>query len=98
MTFNELVGAHPVEKVLSALPGRENNVWVAIVDRTQHQIRDEARHTVNQSGAFSKPLFERVGVLLRDIDTIGDSYHCVVSLWSHDTRWVDGTAFVDREN
>src|SRR6266404_3128042 len=88
MALNELVRAHPVHKVLAAIPDGEHHVWVAIIDRTQHLIRNKTRHPVYQPGAFAKPLFERIAVLRRDIDTIGDSYHCVISLWSDDTRCV----------
>src|ERR1700682_6321696 len=86
VAFHELVRAHPVKKILAAIPDSKDHVWVAIVDRTEHLVGNKARHAVHQPGAFAKPLFERIAVLGRDIDTIGDSYHCVISLWCDDTR------------
>src|SRR5882672_1745606 len=82
VTLNELVRAHPVKKVLAAVPGGEDYVWIAIVDRAQDLVGNKAGHAVHQSGAVSKPLFKCIGEFGRDIDAIGDSYHCVISLIS----------------
>src|SRR5258706_944391 len=86
MTLHELVRAHPVQKILAAIPGSENHVWVAIIYRTQDLVGNKTGHAIHQSGAFAKPLFERIAVFRRDIDSIGDSYHCEISLWLDDTR------------
>src|SRR5205085_9232823 len=73
--FDERVGAHPVEKVLSALPDGEDHVWVALVDWAQHLIGNEAGHLVHQSRALTKSLLESGGILRLDVDTIGNSDH-----------------------
>src|SRR5258708_964730 len=97
MALHEFVRAHPVHEILAAIPEGEDHVWVAIIDRTQHLIGNETRHSVHQLGALAKPLFERIAVLRRDIDTISDSYHCVISLCSDDTRAVAQTLVCDYE-
>src|SRR3981081_317469 len=58
VTLNELVRAHPVKKVLAAVPGSEDYVWVAIIDGAQHLIGNKAGHAVHQTGALAKPLFK----------------------------------------
>src|SRR5260370_21571430 len=95
MALHEFVRAHPVHKILATIPDGEYHVWVAIIDRTQHLIGNKTGHPVHQPGAFAKPLFERIAVLRRDMDTISDSYHCVISLWSDDTRPVAQTLVCD---
>ncbi len=76
VALHELIRAHPVKKIRAAIPDSEDHIRVAIVDRTQNLIGDKPRHGIDQSGAFAKSLFECVAVFGRDIDTIGDSYHC----------------------
>jgi hypothetical protein len=80
VAFDEGVGAHPVEEILSGIPDGENYVWIAVVDGAEELVGDEAGHLVHESGTFAESLLEGVGVFLFDVDTIGDGYHLRISL------------------
>src|SRR5256885_2390693 len=79
MTLNKFIRAHPSEKIFAAVPGRENYVWVAIVNRSQDLVGNKARHAVDQTRPLAKPLFEGSAVVRRDKDAIGDSDHSAIS-------------------
>src|ERR1051325_137685 len=73
VSFYKLVRAHPVDKILPAVPKSEHYIRIAFVDRTQDVVGNKSGHLIYQTGAFPEPLFEGVPVFLVDVNTISNT-------------------------
>src|SRR6266480_5557379 len=79
MAFYKLVGAHPVKKILPAVPDRKHHVRIAIVYGPQDLVRNEAGHLVHQTGPLPEHFLKSVRVLRLNVKAISNSYHARVS-------------------
>jgi hypothetical protein len=89
VSLHKLVGTHPVQKVLTAIPKCEYNIWLAFVDGTKDVIGNKSGHFVDEAGPISEALFEGIRIFWLNVDTIRDSYHFGVLPLLDDSTFAD---------